>query len=329
MAVQSNSEGRVSSGADPLPKLAFLGPEGTYSHQAAYERFGESVDYNARRTIAGAFRSVDESFPLALLPQENSIFGSVVETYDLLRDPALGHSAWIRGAVVLPVQHSLVVRSGTQLSGIRRVLSHEQALGQCAGFLDSHLPGVKKESVPSTAGAAERLSKEETMADAAAICSKFCTRLFPGLEALREGIQNESNNFTRFYVLANTQTETLPGAVEPDQHCYALLRIRLRPEIAGTVNSQPRKKTASISDILQELNLSVSRIDRRPSLTTGEGQFNSVYLVEVVGDAEPHRIPARLSGDEEYERYSWLSVLRGALMGIQAVGGQGEVIGLW
>ena len=138
------------------------------------------------------FRSVDASFPLGLLPQENSIFGTVVETYDLLRDPMLGCSAWIRGTVTLPVQHSLVVRSGTQLSDIRRVLSHEQALGQCAQFLATHLPGVKKESTPSTAGAAEKVSKDEDMRDAAAICSKFCTRLFPGLEVLHEGIQNES-----------------------------------------------------------------------------------------------------------------------------------------
>lgn len=145
-----------------------------------------------------AFHSVNESSPLALLPQENSIFGSVVETYDLLRDPSLGHSVWIRGAIVLPVQHSLVVRSGTQLSDIRKVLSHEQALGQCARFLDRHLPGVKKEGVPSTAGAAERVSKDEHMSDAAAICSKFCTRLFPGLEILHEGIQNESSAYTSF-----------------------------------------------------------------------------------------------------------------------------------
>ncbi|KZV77038.1 PDT-domain-containing protein [Peniophora sp. CONT] len=320
MAAESNSASRPSgtNGADPLPKLAFLGPIGTYSHQAAYERFGDAVSYEARSTIADAFRSVDESFSLALLPQENSIFGSVVETYDLLRDPSLGHTVWIRGDVVLPVQHSLVVRSGTRLSDIRRVFSHEQALGQCVRFLDAHLPGVKKEAVPSTAGAAETLSKDEDMRDAAAICSKFCTKLFPGLEALHEGIQNESHNFTRFYVLANTQTAALPVTVEPDEYCHALLRLHLSPPIAG---KHLKKKELTITDILLEVRLSASRIDRRPSLTRKDEQFKDVYLVEVMADASQY-------GEGERER-RWMIHLRGALLTIQTIGGQGELIGLW
>jgi hypothetical protein len=63
---------------------------------------------------------------LALLPQENSIFGIVTETYDLLRSPDVGESRWIRGAVTLPIQHCLVVRRGKTLHDIKKVLSHEQ-----------------------------------------------------------------------------------------------------------------------------------------------------------------------------------------------------------
>ena len=63
---------------------------------------------------------------LALLPQENSIFGIVTETYDLLRSPDVGESRWIRGAVTLPIQHCLVVRHGKTLRDIKKVLSHEQ-----------------------------------------------------------------------------------------------------------------------------------------------------------------------------------------------------------
>lgn len=73
----------------------------------------------------------------------------------------------------------------------------------------------------------------------------------------------------------------------------------------------------------------MSRVDRRPSLTPGENQFRSVYLVEVTSDAEQHRIPALLSGDAETERFSWLVELNAALRGIQEAGGYGEVIGLW
>ena len=72
------------------------------------------------------FYSVDAGISLGLLPQENSIFGTVTETYDLLRSEDLGVMKWIRGAVVLPVSHCLLVRKGQKLQGIRRVLSHEQ-----------------------------------------------------------------------------------------------------------------------------------------------------------------------------------------------------------
>jgi prephenate dehydratase len=76
---------------------------------------------------ADAFRSVDPSAgSLALLPQENSIFGAVTETYDLLRSPELGESKWIRGAVTLSVQHCLLVRRGKTMRDVKRVLSHEQ-----------------------------------------------------------------------------------------------------------------------------------------------------------------------------------------------------------
>lgn len=119
--------------------------------QAAYDRFSETVDYLPRNTISGpcrttpmkrillpsvsakltagadVFHSVGPSpAHLALLPQENSIFGIVTETYNLLRSSDVGRSKWIRGAVVLSVQHCLVVRRGKTIRDIKKVLSHEQ-----------------------------------------------------------------------------------------------------------------------------------------------------------------------------------------------------------
>lgn len=72
------------------------------------------------------YHSVGEQISLGLLPQENSIYGTVKETYDLLRSEDLGHTKWIRGAVVLPVCHCLLVRKGRRLHDIQKVLSHEQ-----------------------------------------------------------------------------------------------------------------------------------------------------------------------------------------------------------
>jgi prephenate dehydratase len=150
---------------------------------------------------------------LALLPQENSIFGIVTETYDLLRSSDVGENRWIRGTVTLPIQHCLLALRGKTLRDIKKVLSHEQvrlyisglhnprldflyqhtqALGQCQQFLATHLPEAQLVSVASTAAAAEALSKQpDVSADCAAICSKICLQLYPNLELLHEGIQNE------------------------------------------------------------------------------------------------------------------------------------------
>lgn len=146
--------------------LAYLGPAGTYSHQVlltpssqaaglnyllqvACDRFAETVHYYPRDTISGlckkhfrregslsvftklttradVFHSVGPSVHLGLVPQENSIFGIVTETYDLLRSTDIGESKWIRGAVTLSIQHCLVVRRGKTVRDIKRVLSHEQ-----------------------------------------------------------------------------------------------------------------------------------------------------------------------------------------------------------
>jgi prephenate dehydratase len=160
--------------------------------------------------LADVYHCVGSDFTLGILPQENSIFGSVVETYDLLCDKELGRTKWICGTLTLHVQHSLIVHRGKMLHDIKKVLSHEQvrllskknsvilmhlelqALGQCRKFLQSRLPSAELVRVPSTAGAAEQVSKDPESFDYAAICSKLCIKLYPDIEALHEGIQDES-----------------------------------------------------------------------------------------------------------------------------------------
>ncbi|OBZ80093.1 P-protein [Grifola frondosa] len=173
-----------------IPKLAFLGPPGSHSYQCALNRFGSSVEYVDRQTITDVFDAVSHDVPIALIPQENSIYGIVTETYDLLRRPDVGKDKL----------------------NVRRVLSHEQALGQCAQFLSEKLPAAARVKVSSTSAAAQSLLSSADECDSAAICSSSCASLFDGLEVLYENIQDKDTNLTRFYIIAHSSIVDLPSA---------------------------------------------------------------------------------------------------------------------
>ncbi|KAL5512089.1 hypothetical protein ACEPAG_3610 [Sanghuangporus baumii] len=119
------------------PKVAFLGPEGMYTHQisiAAFNRFGTGVEYVAKESIAETFRAIPSEASIAVLPVENSIFGTVIETLDLLHLLEVRKEKVIAGEVTLQVQHCLLAAQGTKLEDIGNVFSHEQALGQCSNY---------------------------------------------------------------------------------------------------------------------------------------------------------------------------------------------------
>jgi len=322
--------------------LAYLGPAGTYSHQAAHDRFSETVHYLPRDTISDVFHSVGPSAQLALLPQENSIFGIVTETYDLLRSSDVGESKWIRGAVTLSVRHCLVVRRGKTIRDIKRVLSHEQALGQCRQFIAGHLPEARLVNVASTAAAAEVVSTQaDAAADSAAICSKICLQLFADLEILHEGIQDEHNNFTRFYILANHPSSPLPNTGdERIEERNALIRLEVPPkaELQGV--------PATVSDLLVALRLPVVRIDRRPSTSEPREQFGSEYFVEVMdnersdGFGPPQPQQRQEQQPQQQGRHvvgkagitglsSWKERVVGAVARVVESGGRADLLGTW
>jgi len=259
---------------------------------------------------------------LALLPQENRIFGIVTETYDLLRSPDVGESKWIRGAVTLPIQHCLIVRRGKTLQDIKKVLSHEQALGQCRRFIAEHLPTARLVNIASTAAAAEAVSAEpDGTADSAAICSKICLQLFPDLEILHEGIQDESNNATRFYILANHPSSSLPNTrYDGPGERNALIRLEVvqKPGAPGAL--------VAISDLLGALWLPVVRLDRRPSTRIPREQFGSVYFAEVIADERSDGVPP---SSQHAGLSSWRERVLGAVARVVKSGGSADLLGTW
>jgi len=175
-------------------RIAFQGEPGAYSDEALAAAFGE-VDRLPHRTLAGVFAAVESGQATrGIVPVENSYAGSINETYDLLLTSPLV----IAGELTHPVNHCLLALPGETLATVTRVLSHPQALAQCAAFIDTR--GWQTVPEYDTAGSARRVA-EERLASTAAIASRRAAELY-GLAVLAEGIQTAPRNLTRFLLLA-------------------------------------------------------------------------------------------------------------------------------
>ncbi|KIO18223.1 hypothetical protein M407DRAFT_11987 [Tulasnella calospora MUT 4182] len=258
------------------PVLAYLGPEGTYTHQAANDYFAEGVSYISCQTIASAFHALGGSAHIAFLPIENSTHGAVIETLDLLR-LASSENQFIRGEALASISHCLVVRKGTKWENIQTVLSHEQvgeskALGQCSAFIKDRLPSARTVKTVSTAAAAQQVLRDST-STSAAICSSFCTRLYLGLALLAENIQDSAANVTRFIVLSAPHV-TLPSPTAsglPSEQPRWCAMLRITPSPAHSLN---------LGDVFAAIQpLAIARVDRRPSLSPT--LFQDTYFFKV------------------------------------------------
>lgn len=176
-------------------RVAFLGPPGTYTQLAAERIFGRSVHFLESPSIDGVFHALErEQAEYGVVPIQNSYEGGVLASLD-----ALIHSElMIRRQTTMRVHHCLLSRT-TDISRVRRLHSHPQALGQCRLWIAKNLPGVEIRTSASTAAAAHAARED---AGAAAIASRRAGELLR-LHLLREDIQDQPDNSTRFVVLAH------------------------------------------------------------------------------------------------------------------------------
>jgi prephenate dehydratase len=176
-------------------RIAFLGPPGTFSEEAAlrHDPTGQLLPFASVAAVAAAVDSgMAEEGVVAI---ENSIEGSVTDTLDILiHESRLS----IRQELVLPVGHCLLVRPGMQADDVKVLLSHPQALGQCRRFVERCFPKAEMVAALSTAAAVEEMMARE---NAAAIATRRAAELY-GAETLARDIQDRSDNLTRFVVLA-------------------------------------------------------------------------------------------------------------------------------
>lgn len=224
--------------------VAFLGPLGTFSEEAANKQFGGLTSPVECTSIDEVFRMVEAGkVDYGVVPVENSTEGAIGRTLDLL----MMTRASICGEVTLPVHHNLLSQQAGK-EQIHKVYSHAQSLAQCHEWLNQNLPDIERQAVASNAEAA-RLAAQEP--DAAAIASRRAGELF-GLNLLADNIEDDPKNTTRFLVLASHDvapsgkdktsllmaTRNVPGAIvdllEPlARHQVSMTKLESRPSRMG------------------------------------------------------------------------------------------------
>lgn len=176
-------------------KVAFQGERGAYSESAVRAFFGDDTKVKPCRDLIEVFESVHkQEAQFGVVPIENSLEGSVNQTYDLF----LTHNLKVSGEIVIRISHCLIANPDTSLEKVKTVYSHPQALAQCRTFLER----LGSELIPTydTAGSVKML-KEKGLKDAAAIASERAAKIY-GMKILARDIEDTPANYTRFFVVS-------------------------------------------------------------------------------------------------------------------------------
>jgi chorismate mutase / prephenate dehydratase len=248
--------------------VAFLGPEGTYSQEAAQKHFGTTTPLAPCASIDEVFKQIEtDAVGYAVVPVENSTEGAVGRSLDLL----LATDARVCGEVMLPIRHCLMghVKSA---AAIRKVYSHTQSLAQCQRWLARHAPQAEQAPVVSNAHAAKLASKER---GTAAIASKTAAVLY-GLDVIARNIEDEPNNTTRFLVLGNHDA----GPTGHDKTSLILATRNVPGAIHGLLTP------------LASNGVSMTKLESRPART---GLWEYVFYVDIHGHRSEPNVDAALA----------------------------------
>jgi chorismate mutase/prephenate dehydratase len=174
-------------------KVAYLGPEATFTHIASRQQFGHSAEFVSEPSVSDVFEDVERGHAdFGVVPIENSTEGVVAHTLDMFLDSELA----ICAEIVLEIKQNLLSALG-DLKKVRRVYSHPQAVAQCRSWLRKNLPGINIHEVASTAEAARMAAVDR---ESAAIASEFAGDYY-GLKMIAGGIEDLKRNYTRFLVI--------------------------------------------------------------------------------------------------------------------------------
>lgn len=255
--------------------VAYLGPNGTFSEDAALKRFGSAITTVACDSIDEVFRTVEsDAASYGVVPVENSSEGAVGRTMDLLLQTPLT----ICGEIQLPV-HQFLMAQQTELSQINKIYTHPQSFAQCHQWLRTNLPQIANTAFITTASNADAARQAAVDKNAAAIASKRAAELF-GLGICAENIEDDPKNTTRFLVIGKQDV----AASGKDKTSLIL---------------STNNRSGAIYKLLEPLaqhGVSMSRLESRPSRT---GLWQYVFFVDIEGHQQDANVAAALEALRE------------------------------
>lgn len=251
--------------------LAYLGPEGTHSEQACiiYDASANRVPYPSIKDVANSLtrRETDE----CMVPIENSLGGSINETLDIL---IYQNNIKIKFELTIPINHYLITKSLVELTEIKHIYSHPQAIAQCKHFISRNLPNAKITASMSTSAAVKQMITSPEYAGA--IGTKR-SAILNNVVTIRENIQDNKSNSTRFVILS------------PDDHPFTgddktSICFELK-------NDRPGILYESLGEFASR-NINLTKIESRP---TGESLGRYMFLIDLIGHRDEEKVKSAIN----------------------------------
>ena len=245
-------------------KIAYLGPEGTWTHQAAIKKFGHSVNYSAQPNFADVFDQVARRrADYGVVPIENSTEGAVSHTLDLFVDSPLH----ICAQIMMRIENGLM--ASIPREQIKTLYSHPQVFGQCRSWILKHFPDADLVEVSSTTKAAQ-LARDNAADGAAAMGGPLAAEMY-GLTMLEESIQDSATNTTRFLVIGE---KTCPATGKD------------RTSILFAIQDKPGSLVSALQ-AFDQFHINMSKIESRPSKRKA---WEYIFYVDLAGHCEDQKV---------------------------------------
>lgn len=271
----------VSRNLEMPEKIAYLGPEGSHTHQAGESRFGAMGNYLSLSNIEAIFKVLDnKEAKYGVVPIENNTEGAVGVTLDCLRKY---EKVKIVSELYMDIHHSFASEMDN-LKDIKRIYSHPQAYNQCRGFLEEHiLSHIEFIPTKSTASAAKRAKEDK---NSAAICPHIAAKLY-NLPIMFNKIEDNRANKTRFLILSDFKN--LPGS-------------RNKTSILAKTDHRPGS-LVELLQTFQDQKINLTKIESRPEKTKG---FKSVFYIDFEGHIDDENVQEALKANKGKREITWL-----------------------